>query len=288
MVHQLHSEHLSIRIKALGAELCSVKNKAGIEFIWQANPSIWARHAPVLFPVVGKLKNDAYFLNENTYQLSQHGFARDMLFDLVETDHKSCTFRLLQSTESKTKYPYDFILDIIYTLEDETLNIAYRIKNPAKQKIYFSIGAHPAFKVPFLPEEKFEDYVLSFEQKDYRKTKLQNGLISRTYENLHLKHNQLSINNRLFDEDALVFENAQIDEICLFSTKNPHKITLNCKNWPFFGIWSKKGCSEFICLEPWFGIADEIDTNQVFEHKKGIIALDAEQTFNCTYSICFT
>ncbi|MEI6019515.1 MAG: aldose 1-epimerase family protein [Bacteroidota bacterium] len=288
MIHRLNSAQLSIGIKAMGAELFSVKNKVGIEFMWQANPQIWARHAPVLFPIVGKLKNDCYFLNEHTYQLNQHGFARDMLFDLIEANHNSCTFRLVQSAESKTKYPYDFLLDIIYTLKHERLEIAYHITNSGNEKLHFSIGAHPAFNVPLMPDEKFEDYVLSFGQDEYQLTKLQDGLISKKYENLHLNNKQLPINSQLFDADALVFEKAQIDEIGLFSTKNSHKITLNCKNWPFFGIWSKKGCGEFVCLEPWFGIADELDTSQVLEQKKGILSLDPEQTFNCAYSITFS
>lgn len=287
MQHQLFSNQLTVSINALGAELCSVKNANGVEFIWQADKSVWARHAPVLFPIVGKLKDDTYFFENRSYQLSQHGFARDLNFDLIASSNNTCTFRLQANEKTKQYFPFEFVLDIKYSLNENELKIEYLIFNPASKNLYFSIGAHPAFNIPLEKSEVFEDYSLQFSANTFDRTKLQNGLISNATSTLNLLNKQLKLSTSLFNEDALVFENSQIDEISLFSTKNAHKITLNCKNWPFFGIWSKKGCREFVCLEPWYGIADSVDSNQVLTEKKGIICLESQKTFTCAYSIAF-
>jgi len=287
MQHQLFSNQLTVSINALGAELCSVKNANGVEFIWQADKTVWARHAPVLFPIVGKLKEDQYFFENRSYQLSQHGFARDLNFDLIASSNNTCTLRLQANEKTKQHFQFEFVLDIKYSLNENELKIEYLIFNPASKNLYFSIGAHPAFNIPLEKTEVFEDYCLQFSANTFERATLQNGLISNATSTLNLLNKQLNLSTSLFNEDALVFENSQIDEISLFSTKNAHKITLNCKNWPFFGIWSKKGCREFVCLEPWYGIADSVDSNQILTEKKGIICLESQKTFACAYSIAF-
>lgn len=287
MKHQLISNNLQVTINALGAELSSVKNTKGLEFIWQANKDIWARHAPNLFPIVGRLKNDSYCFQEKTFQLGQHGFARDMLFDLIEGNTQTCQFRLVQNDISKQSFPFDFIFEIHYQLKLNTLEIKYKVYNSDSKKIWFSLGAHPAFNVPLHHDEKFEDYSLQFSDSSLQRTKLLNGLISNNKSTLTLENKKLALTNHLFDEDALVFENQQINELCLISSKNQNKIGLKCKNWPFFGIWSKKACTQFVCLEPWFGIADESNSTQDLTKKKGIIGLEPQKTFECSYSISF-
>jgi galactose mutarotase-like enzyme len=287
MQHQLISNQLTVSINALGAELCSVKDTKGVEFIWQANKAVWARHAPVLFPIVGKLKDDAYSFENQFYQLSQHGFARDLNFDLIASSNSTCTFRLQANEKTKQHFPFEFVLDIKYSLDANALKFEYLIFNPDSKNLYFSIGAHPAFNIPLEKSEVFEDYSLQFSANTFERTTLQNGLISSTTSTLYLLNKQLHLSTSIFNEDALVFENNQIDEISLFSTKSAHKITINCKNWPFFGIWSKKGCKEFLCLEPWYGIADSVDSNQILTEKKGIICLESQKTFTCAYSIAF-
>jgi galactose mutarotase-like enzyme len=288
MVHELISNKLQVKIDALGAELCSVKNNSGIEFMWQANPNVWARHAPVLFPIVGKLKNDSYCFNGQVYNLPQHGFARDMVFERLEGNSTGCVFRLTESEKTRTLYPFPFALDIAYHLEKDVLTVSYAVNNTGSKELYFSIGAHPAFNVPLIAGETYEDYRLGFTRNTFEKSVLRDGLLLDEKITWQADQEQKSLNTALFDADALVFENGQIDEISLFSTKNSHKITLNCKNWPFFGIWSKKGCREFVCLEPWFGIADSLNGGADISQKKGIISLPANGRFNCHYSIRFS
>jgi galactose mutarotase-like enzyme len=287
MQHQLFSDYLAITINFCGAELCSVKNKNGLEFMWHAQKDIWARHAPNLFPIVGKLKDNSYVLNEKKFHMGQHGFARDCVFELIKFNSSSCVFQLKQNNETKSKYPFDFIFEVKYELNGNSLNIVYKISNPSKENLLFSVGAHPAFKIPLDAEEKFEDYYLQFSDTSLERTKLENGLITKSKSLVGLQNKQLALSIALFDEDALVFENNQINQIALISSKTAHKITLKCQNWPFFGIWSKKGCNDFVCLEPWYGIADSVESTQNLSEKKGIISLQSGKTFECAYNIAF-
>ena len=137
MTATLQSEKLSVSINSFGAELSSVKDKNNIEFIWQADKTVWARHAPVLFPIVGKLKNDTFIFENKNYNLPQHGFARDMKFELISQNKSSCVFRLTSTNETKKKYPFDFIFEIKYELIANTLTTFYSVKNPSKENIYF-------------------------------------------------------------------------------------------------------------------------------------------------------
>lgn len=287
MLTQINSPLLSVSINSLGAEIFSVKNKNGLEFIWQAKKEIWPRHAPVLFPIVGKLKEDEFLFEGKSYKLGQHGFARDLDFDLIESNTSSCTFQLVSDTKSKEKFPFDFIFQIKYELRENKLSISYKISNPSKEPIFFSVGAHPGFKCPLLETENFEDYFLEFESSDFIITELNNGLRKKSKSDLVFKNDKLFLSKELFDKDALVFENNQISKISLCSVKSKHKISMECTDWPYFGIWSKKGCAEFVCLEPWYGIADEENTTKDFIQKIGIIVLEAQKEFNCSFSISF-
>ncbi len=287
MQTQLTSEFLQITINHFGAELSSVKNKEGLEFMWQADKDVWPRHAPVLFPIVGKLKNNQYFLNENPYTLGQHGFARDRMFDRIENTTSSCTFQLLSDSESKKNYPFDFAFQIRFDLHKNTLNTHYTVINSSNDELFFSVGAHPGFRCPLLPNESFEDYNLLFEKDTFQLTELSDGLLGKNKHTLRLPNNCMTLSKTTFDKDALVFENSQINKISLYSTKSSHSITMNCEQWPYFGIWSKKSSSDFVCLEPWFGVADSIDSNQEFTEKRGIIKLAPKKEFRSRFSITF-
>lgn len=287
MQKQLESAHLKVIINSFGAELCSVKNNNSVEFIWQANKEVWARHAPVLFPIVGKLKEN-FFVYENTkHELSQHGFARDMDFELIEDSSNSCTFELTSIPETLKKFPFDFVFQINYLLQENKLITNYKVINPSHKSLLFCVGAHPGFNCPLLPNESFNDYYLEFEKNTYKLTELDNGLRTDVKKNLILTDNKLFLNKDVFSKDALVFENNQINKISLCSVKSDRKITLESKDWPYFGIWSKTGNAEFVCLEPWYGIADESKTNNELIKKEGMIELAPNAEFNCSFSLIF-
>ncbi|MEO6305726.1 MAG: aldose 1-epimerase family protein [Bacteroidia bacterium] len=284
----ISSESLKVTINHFGAELCSVKNKNGIEFIWQAQKDVWARHAPVLFPIVGKLKDNFFIYEGKKYELPQHGFARDNEFELVNKTADSCTFQLRSNIETKKIFPFDFVFVVVYQVQQNTVTKNYKISNPANGVVYFNAGDHPGFNCPLTPNETFEDYYIEFEKNSFLQTKLNNGLRTDAKTVLNLKDNKLFLTKELFDNDALVFENNQINSISLCSAKLGHKITLQCQDWPYFGIWTKKGNTGFICLEPWYGIADHENSNHELTKKEGIIHLPPKLEFKCAFSLIFS
>ena len=288
-VFQLQNNDLTIKVKSFGAELYSVfSSKNKIEYIWQASQELWPRHAPNLFPIVGKLKDNSFSYLNNNYQLPQHGFARDSDFICVEETESKLTFELTANEETLKHYPFHFSLQISYTLTDNNLITSYKIFNPSNSEIYFSVGAHPAFNCPLQTSETFEDYNLIFPTKNELVINtLNDGLIKNNTKTISLNENKLKVSKTLFDNDALVFMNSQIENVSLISNKTKHGVTMKCTNWPFFGIWTKKNSEKFICLEPWFGIADSETTNSNFTNKTGIIKLLPELNFDCSFNILF-
>lgn len=285
MQHTLSSNRLHVIINYFGAEISSIKDNSGIEYTWQADPEVWPRHAPVLFPIVGKLKNNTFIFQEKKYGLGQHGFARDLNFQLIHSDTKHCVFELKSTNETREKFPFDFVFRICYQLEASTLTTRYEVINPSEESIYFSVGAHPGFRCPLFPGEKFEDYYLEFEKDSFELAELSDGLRMKTRKPLELINRRLVLSPELFYNDALVFEDHQINQVSLCSTKSKSKLTLDCSGWPYFGIWTKKNSKEFICLEPWFGIADSVEGANNIESKDGIICLEKGKKFGCEFSI---
>ncbi|MBL7930819.1 MAG: aldose 1-epimerase family protein, partial [Bacteroidia bacterium] len=163
----------------------------------------------------------------------------------------------------------------------------YDISNPVDLPLYFSVGAHPGFRCPLEEHETFEDYYLEFDSDKFDLSSLIEGLRDKTKKTISLENKRIPLTTELFDNDALVFENKQIDSVSLCSSKSSHKITMQCHDWPYFGIWTKKSCRDFICLEPWYGIADRIDSSQELSEKDGIIRLEPKKSFSCTFDLDF-
>lgn len=288
-IFQIQNNLLSIKVNSFGAELCSVlSEETDIEYIWQADKTIWARHAPNLFPIVGKLKDGEFSYKSHSYKLSQHGFARDSEFICIEQTADFLLFELTASEQTLQQYPFRFSLQIGYKLNENKLETSYSIFNPDNDDLYFSIGAHPAFNCPLQKNESFNDYNLIFPKKDILTINtLNDGLITSQTKQIVLNSNKLNVSKQLFDNDALVFKNSQIEEVQLVSNKTKHGVTLISKNWPYFGIWTKKNTEHFVCLEPWYGIADSDTANGNFSEKTGIIKLAAEQHYQCSFELLF-
>ena len=289
MIYELNNNQIIAKVNSFGAELCSVISKeTGIEYIWQAESNVWARHAPNLFPIVGKLKEGSYNYQDKSYQLPQHGFARDNEFICIEETTSTLIFELKSNEKSLAIYPFHFNLQITYTLIKNSVIVNYRIFNPDKDMLSFSIGAHPAFNCPLIANETFEDYELIFPNKNSLTINLLNdGLISDQTKEITLINNSITITKKLFDDDALVFTNHQIDEVQLISAKTKRGVILKSINWPYFGIWTKKNTSKFVCLEPWYGIADFENAKGDFSTKEGIIQVKAKEDFNCEFEMVF-
>jgi galactose mutarotase-like enzyme len=289
MITKLENQNICAVINSQGAELASlILKKDQTEYLWNANPGIWGRHAPVLFPIVGGVIDNHYKIGEMIFELSQHGFARDMNFKRVEMTLESVIYRLTSDECTLVKFPYKFQLDISYRLKNCGIIVEYRVKNIDKHPIFFSIGSHPGFNCPLLSNEKFEDYYLEFQEKEttYRYY-LENGLISK--KELFLQNeNIVPLSDELFKDGALVFKNLRSQQISLKSRKSEKTITVRYQDFPFMGIWSKAGGAPFVCIEPWCGIADTVGEPRDFRQKEGIISLDYGKEFTREYSLIVT
>ncbi|MDR6762299.1 galactose mutarotase-like enzyme [Flavobacterium sp. 2755] len=271
---------LKASIKNAGAELFSLKDNQNKEYIWEGNPDFWGKHSPILFPIVGTLKNNTYTIDKKEYQLPRHGFARDMEFQLIEKSGNSAVFSLESNAETLKKYPFEFELQLIYTLENTTLNIEYVVINKSKSKMPFSIGAHPAIALP----EKFENYAFKFEKAEPLKYNLlENDLISNKTETLKTTENVVPLNYKLFENDALVFKTLESNSLTILENSKPY-VQVEFEDFPSLGIWTKDQ-APFVCIEPWFGYSDTADNSGDLFKKEGILILDVDQSFHSKFSI---
>lgn len=286
---KLENDLLSININTAGAELTSIIGKKdNTEYIWQADPKYWKRYTPVLFPIVGRVRNDVYRVEGKEYHLNQHGFARDSEFELVIKEGKQLVYKLEDSEESMKVYPFKFKFYIIYTLVDNKVVIKYSVKNTDDRDIYFSIGSHPGFACPLVKGESFEDYYLEFEKKEIaqreyldREERLYTGKKEVFLDNSRI----IDLKKDLFTQDALVFKKLKSKKVSLKSRKSSKTVTIDFKEFPYLGIWSRANDAPFICIEPWQGRADFYDFDGDFSEKDGIVKLGREESFLCSYTI---
>lgn len=280
MNYEIKNSFIKVQIKSFGAELNSLKKcDENFEYIWQANSKYWARHSPVLFPIVGRLKEDSYFYKNKKYSLSQHGFARDKEFEIVQNEADFIEFRLKSDEKSLEFYPFFFELNICYKLDKNSLIVSYKVKSKSDEKMYFSIGAHPAFNTQIADFLEFEN--IKTTKRYFLDEK---GLIYKN-QDLNLENSKLYLDKDLFKEDALVFNDSNIKQITLKNIENKSRVKVKFDNFPYLGIWSKPNLAPFVCIEPWFGVADEQNSNQKIEGKKGILSLEKEEEFFCFYTI---
>ena len=289
MEHILENEFLKIKISDKGAELQEIiHKKKELNYLWNGDQKYWGKHSPVLFPIVGSLKNNTFFYHEKPYQLSRHGFARDADFSFKKTDDQAMVFSLKSSEETKKKFPFDFEFQIIYTLLENKLGVSYRTINLGNEDMYFSVGAHPAFNIPFIPHTIFEDYFLDFSEKENSGIFPLNseGLLQENSISFLDNQSEIPLRKSLFDKDALVFSHLKSNYIYIKHKKEDSYIRISLSGMPYLGIWSAKD-APFVCIEPWNGIADFEDSNQKIEDKKGIILLKPKAENFCGFELKF-
>lgn len=284
----IENEHLKVSFAAKGAELQSILGTDSLtEYMWSGDTNYWGKFSPVLFPIVGALKNNSYQFEGKTYQLSRHGFARDMEFEYHHINEQEILFTLTHSEETLKIYPFQFRLSLRYKLSHASLSCTYEVTNPAEKDLLFSIGGHPAFAVPLNNEGTYTNYYLQF-NKDLELTyhHIVNNLISDEKSVLKLDDGKLTLQHKLFYEDALVFKKLKSDRISILNTKNYNGLEFIFKDFPYFGIWAAKD-ADFVCLEPWCGIADGVNHNQQLKDKEGIVTLAPKQDWQRTWQVTF-
>jgi galactose mutarotase-like enzyme len=281
----IENDLFKVAIRNQGGELTSFYNKATkVEQLWQAEASVWPWHAPNLFPIVGGLINNELLVDGTTYSMARHGFNRNRELLLLSADAQSAKFSLPYCEKTLAVYPYKFDFQIHYDLIDDALRITYKVINLDKKPVYFSVGGHPAFNVPFHPNEKYEDYYLEFEIEEKLKTHLlsANGLFTGETQAVPLQGNKLFLTRELFNNDALVLKNLKSRVVTIKSTQHNETLTVEFPHFNYLGIWAKPG-ADFICIEPWLGCADTEDKQVDISQKEAIQKLHVGHVFEAVF-----
>jgi galactose mutarotase-like enzyme len=277
----IENNQLLVTIQSKGAELQSIIHKEHeLEYLWSADPAFWPKKSPVLFPIVGALKENTFYYNGQAYQLSRHGFAREKDFTVTTQKTDAISFSISSNKDTLQQYPFPFRLTITYTLVADTLEVTYAVENTGASTMYFSIGGHPAFKVPLVEGTIYDDYELQFNKTENagRWPIAAEGLLESQPLPL-LNHTQvLPLSKALFMQDALVLKNLQSHAVTLASHKTPHGLQFDFSGFPYLGLWAAPG-ADFLCIEPWCGIADSVNSNQQLPEKEGIQTLAADGAF---------
>lgn len=286
-MYSLSNDVLKISVSAKGAELQSIQHTGtGLEYMWSGDPAFWGKKSPVLFPIVGGLKNNTYQYKGKDYTLGRHGFARERDFTVTVQTENSLTFSLEADSATLQVYPFPFRFSVIYTLEQNTITVTYKAENNGDELMYFSVGAHPAFAVPLVKGTGYTDYYLLFSRKEHSgKWPLSpEGLIRKEPVALLDNTNTLPLTKELFYGDALVFKDLVSNSISIVSDKTKHGLRLQYDDFPYMGIWSAKNAN-FVCIEPWCGIADSVDTSGDLTDKEGIHSLSPDESFTRSWRV---
>jgi galactose mutarotase-like enzyme len=283
----IEDQQLRINIHPKGAELQSIFHKGlQTEYMWSGDPAFWGKHSPLLFPIVGTLKDNTYYFEDKAYHLPRHGFARDRDFAVESKSPDSIIFLLSSDQATRAIFPFEFELRVIYRLLPEGLTTTYRINNPAETPLYFSVGGHPAFRVPLAAGTEYTDYYLEFDKEEDapRWPISKDGLIEREPQALLVDAKTIPLTKELFARDALVLKGLRSSAISLRSARTEKGLRMAFPGFPFLGIWAAPG-ADFVCIEPWCGIADSVDSNHQWITKEGINRLEAGGAFERTWTL---
>lgn len=286
----LKSGSTSATINTSGAQLISLISGNSIEYLWQGDKKYWGGQSPILFPIVGGLRDGKTFIDGKEYRMNRHGFAKISEFTVSDITDASAVFTITSNDETRAVYPFDFSFSVKYTLNDSSLTWEYIVKNTGGKTMPFAVGGHPAFKCPIKEDECFEDYAIIFEKNEISKcatVNLQTGLID--FENKYelLKGSDtINLKHELFYRDALVFDDLQSRK-CRFVNKNSGLgVEIEFDGFDMFGIWSAVNDAPFVCLEPWTGCATTESEDDNFINKRNLIFLDPNEV--CTKSFKVT
>lgn len=292
MRYVLENDTLRAEIDSLGAELKSVVNKAtGQEYMWQGDPKYWERTSPILFPFVGRLKNDSFLHGGVTYPMQQHGFARDMEHNLVSKNDNTIWFKLVTNDETLRCFPFSFSLHIGYELKGNELKVMWEVRNNSRDKhMHFAIGAHPAFNCPIHGENSKEGYKLYFEGVDeihHHGNSRETGLSLKEDLVLPLENNRAVITKEFFDRCTYIVEGNQTKAVGLEDPQGNRIVTV-LFDMPLFGLWSpEEKNAPFVCIEPWCGRCDSEDFEGTLKAREYDNVLEAGEKFNTSYTIRF-
>lgn len=280
------NNNVSIKINELGAELKSF-NVFGKEYIWYSDPKFWGRSAPFLFPIVGSIKDKKTIINGKEYFLSQHGFLRDQEFIVKNENSNYIEFENTYSEETLKLYPFKYKAHVRYDINDDSVKTSITITNLGEDIMPFNIGGHPAFNCPLEKDEKFSDYRIIFSKEEsFASPKVcAGGLLdfsTKVYEQKNIK--ELQLNKEIFTIDTILITNVKSREVKLVN-KNNKGIQFIYDDFSTLAIWTPYNEAPFICLEPWIGYNDKVDTNGQYLTKDNLVKLKKGESFTASYTI---
>ena len=287
----IKSEFIQASIAPYGAELKSLVDlETGIDYLWQGSENSWNRSSPILFPIVGALKEDKYRIKNKYYPMSQHGFARDMQFELISKNKDQVQYRLESTEETLKIYPFRFRFNVTYKVYGPKVIVHYEVRNIDKKEMLFSLGSHPGFNIPFEKDdlsENYDDYYLEFQ--NFEKVGAYSVVdrlvnFNAPSDRRIFKGRTIPLTSELFNRGALIFKDPVSERISIKSENHDHFVTLDYGLIPYLGIWSLPG-SPFVCLEPWYGVADSLESNHDFYEKEGLMTLNPSSNFKTSYTI---
>jgi galactose mutarotase-like enzyme len=281
--HTLRADGITAIIAPDGAELISLRDAQGLELLWQAG-AIWPRHAPNLFPIVGRLKNDTLRHRGKVFAMTQHGFARDRRFDWTGRGPKSCTLVLTDDAQTRSRYPFAFRLTVTYTVDDADLDVAFEVTNTGDETLPASVGGHPAFNWPLLPGLDKEAYRLTFANEEREPIRrLKDGLLRALPEPNPIRGKTLALSEQLFEDDAVILDHPASTSVRYAADHGP-SIEVSWQGFRELGIWSKPGAT-LLCIEPWYGFASPWDFDGEFTDKPGLMQIAPAATRTLKYRI---
>ena len=283
MLHTIENEKLICIIESNGAEIRSLKNKAtGEEFIWQMDKSIWGSSSPVLFPAIGKIKDDKVVFKGKEYQMPKHGIIRNNN-QLVFEQHgvSKCAFTLTSSEETKKQYPFKFLFSVDFTLIDKRLLMTYKVENRDSVSMHFACGGHTAYACSLNKNTKLSDYVIEFPSPLNLKANIlgASGLLSDYKREIESNEGILTLSDTLFNKDALIFTNINYDWVRLRKKSEKKGIVVRFAGYPHLALWSKP-YADFICIEPWLGLPDGEDESIDITQKSSYKTLEPDTNFS--------
>lgn len=283
--YSIASDHLRAGIKTHGAELCRLQTGGGLPLLWDGDPAVWGRQAPILFPVVGALKGDRLVHQGQAYPMPRHGFARDLDWSLVRLTGHSCRLRLRDGAATRASYPFPFQLDVIFRIDGPELAVRYELHNPGDAELPASFGAHPAFRWPLVPAAARAAHWLAFEKAETAPQPRvgPDGLLTGPARPSPLSGRMLPLADDLFTEDALVFLPVQSRAV-RYSAPGAPVLEVCWDGFQQLGIWSKPG-ARFLCIEPWRGYASPAEFDGEFAAKPGVFQVGPGATVWAQYTV---
>jgi galactose mutarotase-like enzyme len=290
MQYVLKNDKAIVRFDTKGGTIVSIQDSEGLEYLWQGDATYWSGQAPVMFPICGSLRNNKASIGEKmTCTMDRHGIVRKLEFTFLRQTTDSITFSIRSSDELKIKFPYDFELQITYTLKNKTITTAYQIINLDSKPMPYFIGGHPGFNCPLLPGEQFEDYIVEFEKPEIAacpESVPATGLVNVGNRLPVLDHEAvLPLKHSYFSVDALIFDQLKSRSATLTNPSTGKGVKLDFAGFDYFILWSTSNEGPFVALEPWSGISTCNDESDVFEEKRGVKILPSKESAVHAFSI---